>query len=258
MTNKVNSLRKKRELVVPFEGEEKFVVPKRGGFGQPDNEEFVMIVGATRQTTILEPELTPTAGSTSTSAELPTSLSNTMPVFQQGDIRYGTTRVTTTGDLIPTTTTATTTGTTRDTRVIPEGGLTPNLIDTPISMPSNWSTVSCSELSSWITRLTSLSSGADSSLITDRLKAIYALNLEQARMAYQSNCPVVPPPPPPIPVPIPVPAPPIGGGGFGGGVGGSSEEDVISQTTEEGKGKGIPLWVILLVVVGGLYLLKRK
>lgn len=35
----------KRELVVPFIGEENFVVPKKGGFGQPDNEHFVMAIG---------------------------------------------------------------------------------------------------------------------------------------------------------------------------------------------------------------------
>jgi hypothetical protein len=36
---------KKREIVIPFDGEENFVVPKRGGFGQPDMEGYVMASG---------------------------------------------------------------------------------------------------------------------------------------------------------------------------------------------------------------------
>jgi hypothetical protein len=33
----------KRKLVVPFAGEENFIVPKQGGFGQPDHEEYISI-----------------------------------------------------------------------------------------------------------------------------------------------------------------------------------------------------------------------
>jgi hypothetical protein len=33
----------KRKIVVPFAGEENFVVPKQGGYGQPDNEEWISI-----------------------------------------------------------------------------------------------------------------------------------------------------------------------------------------------------------------------
>jgi len=33
----------KRKLVVPFAGEENFIVPKEGGFGQPDNDEYISI-----------------------------------------------------------------------------------------------------------------------------------------------------------------------------------------------------------------------
>jgi hypothetical protein len=42
--------RTKREMVIPFEGEEMLVVPKRGGFGQPDMEGYVMAVGNTSRT----------------------------------------------------------------------------------------------------------------------------------------------------------------------------------------------------------------
>jgi hypothetical protein len=43
-TNNVKKT-KKREGVIPFSGEENFVVPKRGGFGQIDNENYFMIAG---------------------------------------------------------------------------------------------------------------------------------------------------------------------------------------------------------------------
>ena len=33
----------KRKIVVPFSGEENFIVPKQGGFGQPDNEEWISV-----------------------------------------------------------------------------------------------------------------------------------------------------------------------------------------------------------------------
>jgi hypothetical protein len=36
---------RKKETVVPFKDELNFVVPKRGGFGQPDNEHYVMVAG---------------------------------------------------------------------------------------------------------------------------------------------------------------------------------------------------------------------
>jgi hypothetical protein len=44
--NNQNVRVKKRISVIPFDGEENFIVPKRGGFGQPDNENFVMVAGA--------------------------------------------------------------------------------------------------------------------------------------------------------------------------------------------------------------------
>ena len=42
-TRKTSTRMLKREKVVPFVGEENFVVPKRGGFGQPDIEGYVMV-----------------------------------------------------------------------------------------------------------------------------------------------------------------------------------------------------------------------
>jgi hypothetical protein len=67
---------KKREAVIPFDGEENFIVPKRGGFGQPDNANFVMVTGSTSKapTTTATPtnlpsqEPTPTLDNTTTTA----------------------------------------------------------------------------------------------------------------------------------------------------------------------------------------------
>ena len=44
-TRTKSTKRVKREIVVPFDGEEMFIVPKRNGFGQPDMEGYVMAVG---------------------------------------------------------------------------------------------------------------------------------------------------------------------------------------------------------------------
>jgi hypothetical protein len=72
---------RKKESVVPFKDELNFVVPKKGGFGQPDNENYVMVVGTT---TVDAPD-TPT----STGVELPTSTQTTtstqIPVTSSGN-----------------------------------------------------------------------------------------------------------------------------------------------------------------------------
>jgi hypothetical protein len=59
---------KKREVVIPFEGEEMFIVPKRGGFGQPDMEGYVMASGRNTglETDTSNPTLDTTTGGTST------------------------------------------------------------------------------------------------------------------------------------------------------------------------------------------------
>jgi hypothetical protein len=70
---------KKREVVIPFEGEEMFIVPKRGGFGQPDNENYVMAVGKTPPTSTTpqdlpnDPANTGTSGTTNTNTNTTTT-----------------------------------------------------------------------------------------------------------------------------------------------------------------------------------------
>jgi hypothetical protein len=63
--------RTKREMVIPFEGEEMFVVPKRKGFGQPDMDKYVMAVGSQTgrtPTTTTTPTNLPNDGSTNTTS----------------------------------------------------------------------------------------------------------------------------------------------------------------------------------------------
>lgn len=74
--------RVKREIVVPFEGEEMFVVPKRKGFGQPDMEGYVMAVGTTSSTLEGSTLGSPTPTTTTSS---PTLSSSTLGSSTLGD-----------------------------------------------------------------------------------------------------------------------------------------------------------------------------
>ena len=74
---------KKREVVIPFEGEEMFVVPKRKGFGQPDMEGYVMATGG--RSTGLE-----TNTSTSTLDTTTDTTTSTSPTIQTGNTGVGT------------------------------------------------------------------------------------------------------------------------------------------------------------------------
>jgi len=71
--------RVKREMVIPFEGEEMLVVPKRKGFGQPDMEGYVMATGVNStlggSTTLDSPTLETTTDTTA---------SGTSTTFQTG------------------------------------------------------------------------------------------------------------------------------------------------------------------------------
>jgi YD repeat-containing protein len=127
--------RVKREIVVPFDGEEMFIVPKRNGFGQPDMEGYVMAVGSNRnlgspttQTTSTTPNVeelettvprptatttsTPTTTSTQTSSSsspfeqttsAPTTTTSSTPLFQTGSTGLGSTSSGDSGGALPST-----------------------------------------------------------------------------------------------------------------------------------------------------------
>jgi hypothetical protein len=82
MANTIKSTKRtKREMVIPFEGEEMFVVPKKGGFGQPDMDGYVMAVG--RNTPLN------TATSTDLGLDVPRSGNNTKHVYNNGKYLIG-------------------------------------------------------------------------------------------------------------------------------------------------------------------------
>jgi hypothetical protein len=92
---------KKREVVIPFEGEEMFVVPKRKGFGQPDMEGYVMATGG--RTTGLETDTSNPTLETTTSTTPTIQTGNTgvsIPTGSSADVPppSGTTSTTSTSD----------------------------------------------------------------------------------------------------------------------------------------------------------------
>jgi YD repeat-containing protein len=131
--------RVKREIVVPFDGEEMFIVPKRNGFGQPDMEGYVMAVGRGSnlnlgstststtssvpnvvglETTVPRPTATttttsqPTTTSTQTSSSsspfeqttsAPTTTTSSTPLFQTGSTGLGSTSSGDSGGVLPST-----------------------------------------------------------------------------------------------------------------------------------------------------------
>jgi hypothetical protein len=83
MANTIKSTKRtKREMVIPFEGEEMFVVPKRGGFGQPDMDGYVMAVGTNAPLN--------TATSTDLGLEVPRSGTTTTSTTSSGTTLSGT------------------------------------------------------------------------------------------------------------------------------------------------------------------------
>ena len=90
MANHIKSTKRtKREMVIPFEGEEMLVVPKKGGFGQPDMEGYVMATGnrtmgvGTRDTLGLGTTTQATSGTTTTSTAPRTSTGLLSPTRTQ-------------------------------------------------------------------------------------------------------------------------------------------------------------------------------
>lgn len=74
-TKTKSTKRLKREKVIPFHGEENFVVAKKGGFGQADNEHYVMVAGSTTIATQSLPSDSPSSTSVSTSTQIPVTSS---------------------------------------------------------------------------------------------------------------------------------------------------------------------------------------
>ena len=265
---------KKREVVIPFEGEEMFVVPKRGGFGQPDNEHYVMAVGNQTAT----PSDLPTDGSANTGS------STAVPVTTAGEPIYvPSTNTTTTTEPAPTTPPP---ATPQQLCVAPDlwvngqclkggvetpppnsaeatcvngGGTWMNGACVTSNSPKNdvintlpnfpvWSSLDCTTLKDKIAEYNAI---ASTSKFTQEIANAISTEIAKAQGIYNGKCNVTPP--------APIVVPPMGGGGFGVGGGGFGEppmDEVAPPPVEEKKSD-----MGLFLIIGGvalLYFLTKK
>jgi hypothetical protein len=262
----------KREMVMSFDGEENFIIPKKGGFGQPDNENYAML---TTSTTLGEiPDTTPNQP-TQTGQGLGTS------TIESGNTTSTHSPTQTTTTQTPTTTTSESTltplanlpTTTIGTDTIPKSTTTTppkqlEEVETPppsntSNLPTfpNWSTLDCTTLRSEIDSLKNTMSTAkytDSTILN-----AYNTQLALGEATYISKCntPSTPPTPTtPSTTPIAIVNPESTSGGGGGGIGGGFGEPPSDATpTEEApKPNNKKSLLVLLGVIGLIYLLTKK
>ena len=273
----------KRKIVVPFSGEENFIVPMQGGYGQPDHEEYISVDN--QYANLIAPIRT---NSPSNEPTTQTGTGLGTPSIESGNTTttHTSTPTTTTETSTPATTTDTTTITPELTNPVsntptPRGTvsnetITPTLVDTGITTPPrtssgvanesvnplptfpDYSTLDCSALASEISKLQIFING---NTIGDIATAnAYNNALASAKNYQTSKCSATPPSPSPSPIIIaPVPAPSLGGG-FGGGAGGGFGEppaDEITQT-EQPKQNGGLSWFWIAVALGGIYFLTKS
>jgi hypothetical protein len=250
-----------REMVAPFIGEENFVVPKRGGFGQPDMEDYVMVAGSGSVAVPDAPSESPSSSGTSTSTSTPVA-----PVGTQ----VGTTPPTTTDPSTqadaPVTTpppSTTTPPVTSDEKTQAQidcesaGGVYLNGVcnvatRTDLVFP-DFSKLDCATLKF---QIDSINSTLATSKFSVEITEQYIRALASAKSNYDTKCPTAPPTNT-TPTPV-IPVLPIGGfgGGFGGG-GGFGEPPAEGGVVEEPKKSNAGL-IIILVGIGVLYYLTRK
>lgn len=264
---------KKRELVIPFDNEHLFVVPKKGGFGQHDNDKYVMVAGGTSIGNVPSPTDTTQIGqgvgsTTSTSTSTTHSQAPSTPILTTPPRVTTTTPIVgTITDVIPCTSytfgswSACTNGLQTRTYVgVPSGCTgTPPLTDTEMKctttsdLPTfpDWSTLDCTSLKDWIDRI-------NSTLATSKFSAdiatAYSNALASANATYTTKCYTNPTPI--VVVPTPTTETPLGGsGGIGGGGGGGSTDDSLPQVEEKKSNNGL---FLILGIAGLVYFLTRK
>ena len=265
---------KKREFVIPFDNEHLFTVPKQGGFGQPDNKNFVMVTGGNIDNAPSPTDTTQTGAGVGTTTSTPaTTQTQTPPITTTPTPPISsapTQPITTTTtppvftpiqDVIPCTSftygdwSACTNGLQTRTYVgIPSGcTTTPSLTDTQqrctmsVDLPTfpNWSSLDCTSLKDWIDRINSTLS---TSRFTPDIATAYNNALTSANATYTTKCysasnPIVV-------------IPSTGGGGlFGGGGGGGSADEPLPQVEEKKSNSGL---FLVLGIAGLIYFLTRK
>jgi hypothetical protein len=259
-TKTKSTKRLKREKVIPFHGEENFVVAKKGGFGQADNEHYVMVAGSTTIATQSTPSDSPSSTSVSTSTTTPiTSTSTPITTSPTTTITSGTTTppVTITPPLA---TTTSTTSATIDTPTQAQLDCTnsggawingacvsstmPKLISTIPTFPI-WDSLDCASLK---TQIAQLNATLSTSKFAQNVVDAYNTEIAKAQSVYNVKCDVAQPPTNVIL--------PVGGGIFGGGGGGGIGEPPTDEApTQEKKNYS---WLIIIAILGGAYFLLRK
>jgi hypothetical protein len=244
---------KKREVVIPFDGEENFVVPKRGGFGQPDNENYAMAVGINTPIKDIpnDPTNTGISGTTNTNTTInttPPTSDETTPspaplTPQQLCVANGDTWVNgvcqpkaVVDEPSPAQTTCIANGgtwvngacvTTTNPKILATTTTptTTTVADAPVvdTLPNFpvWSSLDCTTLRDKITEYNAILS---TSRFTQEIINAYNTEIAKAQFLYNTKCNVTPPAPAPSPSPAPAPITilPVNSGiGIGSGSGSS-------------------------------------
>lgn len=213
---------KKRIGVIPFSGEENFVVPKRGGFGQIDNENYFMIAGASDNvvkgvTDSLPIDYSPPLIAVDNPILIPTKLP---PIDYSPPI------------------------------IAPDNPILIPIKQTPIDLPTFpvFSSLSCIQLEAFIKETELLLSTAKFSNVA--IGEAYNNAIQVAKGLFTTKCPIV--------------RVSSGGGiGSGGGIrSGGGKLDTMGSGLDSGgnieKGKRKNYLLLILVVIGGIFLLTRK
>lgn len=268
----------KRKIVRTFSGEENFIVPMQGGFGQPDNDEWISVESEYANLT--------TPIRTNSPSNEPTTQTGTglgTPSIESGNTTttHTSTPTTTTETSTPATTTDTTTITPELTNPVsntptPRGTvsnetITPTLVDTGITTPPrtssgvtnesvnplptfpDYSTLDCSALASEISKLQIFIN--QGSLGDISIANAYNDALASAKNYQTSKCSATPPSPTPIII-APIPSPAIGGGFGGGGGFGEPPADETTQTQQPVKENNYS-WLWIVAILGGIYFLNK-
>lgn len=247
-TKQKSTKRLKREAVVPFIGEENFVVPKKGGFAQPDMEGYVMVAGtqivasdtpastpSDSQTTTIQ-----TAPAPTTTASAPTTATPPTEVVTAPTVAQAPTTITGTPQQQVVSDTPVESPRTTNTPVS-----SANVISTLPTFPT-WDNLDCNTLSSEISRLQTLLA---TSKFAQNVIDAYNTEIAKATAIKTIKCPSTN-------TAVIVPT----GGGFGGGGGGGIGEPPTNEEpkAEEVKGGNKKTLLVVLGIVGLLYLLTKK
>lgn len=265
----------KREHVVPFDGEENFVVPVKGGFGMSDNEDYISVARADIGDGSYK-NLGEISASTPTPAYQDTANMSCDALKQYQTILQGyLSQINSYDASVQQTINAeyqnvsykiqnscNTPVPSPDVPVPPPDlPPPPPTPDTPVPPPTfpAWSTLSCAELTA---NIDVLDRKMASGLFSPDAATLYNNELAKAKSEYiNKKCDIPTPPTPAAPTP-PITTvtstttftPTFGGGGFGsapsgGGGGGEAAPQPVKKDSS---------WLWLLLIVGGIYLATKK